>query len=422
MDTHNNFTRKGVSIWLLCTIFFLYEFFLRTVVGTFQEGLSSDLSLNSLEFSLVSTTMFSAVYGLMQIPAGLLSDRLGLRVAMTFSGIFCGLSCLCFSYSQTFTSLMLSRFFMGLGSSCTFVCLVASIYIWLPHRYSSFFVGFSQFIGTMGPMISAGPLESYLEHSHTSWRDIFYFLGLIGLFLGLVNFLVIIHKRQISGHFIILSPQKSYSHAKKHLLRSAQPWLIALFCGCSYFALEYLSENEGSAFLALKGLPKVDSAYLFSLGWLGYACGAPIMGGLSDYFSRRVLFMKIGSSLAFICFSAIIFINHLKILQLSFFFLGVGASSLTVGYCMIAEHFKKNFLSLSVGLNNTFVVLCAGINAPIMGALLDYLKTQGPLQTHHYQLVLSIPLGSIALALIISFFCLKETFCKSQTQFTHLNP
>ncbi|MDC0348985.1 hypothetical protein OAN21_01060 [Alphaproteobacteria bacterium] len=79
MDQNNIFTFQGVSVWLICAIFYLYEFLLRTVIGTFQHPIVHDLDLTSFQFSILSSTMYLFIYAAMQIPVGLLVDRLGLK-------------------------------------------------------------------------------------------------------------------------------------------------------------------------------------------------------------------------------------------------------------------------------------------------------------------------------------------------------
>ncbi|MFO8702451.1 hypothetical protein SC603_10180 [Legionella pneumophila serogroup 2] len=68
MNVENKISLKGLSVWSICAIFFMYEFLLRTVVGTFQTQLMSDLNLTPMTFSLLSSTGYLVIYGVMQIP------------------------------------------------------------------------------------------------------------------------------------------------------------------------------------------------------------------------------------------------------------------------------------------------------------------------------------------------------------------
>lgn len=54
----NTLQLKGFIVWGVCALFFLYEFFLRTVMGSYQAAIMQDLHLTSFEFSILSTTIF----------------------------------------------------------------------------------------------------------------------------------------------------------------------------------------------------------------------------------------------------------------------------------------------------------------------------------------------------------------------------
>ena len=69
----------GIIIWLLASGFFLYEFLLRTLIGTIATQLIADLSLTASQFALLGSAYYFA-YGIMQVPVGKIADKLGVRV------------------------------------------------------------------------------------------------------------------------------------------------------------------------------------------------------------------------------------------------------------------------------------------------------------------------------------------------------
>ena len=102
MQVEKPFQFKGLLVWILCTIFFLYEFFLRTVIGTFQINIMKDLALSSFQYTLLSTALFSLVFGLMQIPVGFIARAFGLKRTLLFASFCCAFSSLMFSYSPDY--------------------------------------------------------------------------------------------------------------------------------------------------------------------------------------------------------------------------------------------------------------------------------------------------------------------------------
>lgn len=66
----------------MCYIF-MYEFLLRTILGTFEHQIIADLDLSILTFSILSSTAYQLTYGVMQIPVGIITDKLGLKSSYT---------------------------------------------------------------------------------------------------------------------------------------------------------------------------------------------------------------------------------------------------------------------------------------------------------------------------------------------------
>ena len=142
----NQFKAKGFLVWGICALFFLYEFLLRTVIGTYQHPVMQDLNLTSFQFSLLSTTIFFLIYGAMQIPAGLIVDKIGLKKALIIATLTCTISSVGFAYSQSYPMAIFYRMVMGFGASFGFICLLISVHDWMPHKYSAIFIGLSQLV------------------------------------------------------------------------------------------------------------------------------------------------------------------------------------------------------------------------------------------------------------------------------------
>lgn len=79
MTSTNQITIRGLIVWLICALFFLYEFLLRTILGTFQPSLMSQMHLTPVTFALLSSTVYNLMYGSMQIPVGFITERFGLK-------------------------------------------------------------------------------------------------------------------------------------------------------------------------------------------------------------------------------------------------------------------------------------------------------------------------------------------------------
>ncbi|HAT1595116.1 TPA: MFS transporter [Legionella pneumophila] len=417
MNVENKISLKGLSVWSICAIFFMYEFLLRTVVGTFQTQLMSDLNLTPMTFSLLSSTGYLVIYGVMQIPVGIITDRFGLKKTLFIALIFCASSTMCFALSHHFSIAMVCRIFMGLGSSFGFICLLIAVYDWMPRKNIALFIGVSQFIGTLGPMLAAGPLNSLAQNSMIGWRGIFFSMAIIGIIIAALTLLFVENNRNNREKFIVLTKPVKISLNLQKLMSHKQVWSIALFSGCVYFAIEYFSENIGVEFLIKKGFSPTFSSYMITLAWLGYALGCPLLGFISDKIYRRKPVMLASALASLISLSGIIYFSLGEMLTgLCFLALGLSASGQSIGFVAIAEQCKENYLAIGLAFNNTMIAIITSVNAPIIGGMLPY-----PAQVKNYQEALFVLIIFSIVSVIISAFMIKETFGKSVRENTILS-
>ncbi|MDF1677282.1 MAG: MFS transporter [Legionellaceae bacterium] len=422
MLKETEFSTKGFVVWGVCALFFLYEFFLRVSLGTFQHPLMDALHLSSFQYALLSTTFFSVMYGVMQIPVGLLIDNIGLKKVLFTGASLCALSCFGFACANTYLFAVIARMSMGAGASVGFLCLLVAVHEWMPHRHNALFIGLSQFIGTMGPMLGAGPLEGFIESAHISWQVVFYGLGAVGLGLvTLIGFFVENHHEHAEKYIVLRRPMKVREMLFK-LFSQAQAWYIATFTASVYFAIEYLSENEGRIFLGLKGFSASFSSYMITVAWIGYAIGCPLLGFLSDHFERRKSILVFAGFSSIVAILLVIFAKTKLLLMLGFCLLGVSASGQSVGFAIIAEQFRKQFIPMGLALNNTMLTVSVAVNAPIIAFVLDKAKGTEALGLENYQHAFGILIALSLIALVVAFVFIKETFCKSVAEFNLLNP
>lgn len=422
MEQNTPFTLKGTAIWFICAIFFLYEFLLRTVIGTFQHPIMYDLELTSFQFSILSSTVYLLIYALMQIPVGLVVDRIGLKKSLLIGGGICAISSVGFALSYGYSTAIFFRFLTGLGSSFGFICLLVSVYEWLPTRHIALLIGVSQFIGTIGPMVAAGPLETVSGTGGIDWRTIFIILGIIGLII--VGFIAafVENNHSKTGQYTILKHPEPIIETLKRLFSKPQAWYIALFSSLVYFSIEYLSENEGKIFLTAKGFSTTYASYMITLSWFGYAIGCPLMGWLSDFFSRRKPYLMITAISCSLSISVIVYSTSEYLITAAFFFLGIGASGQSLAFATIAEQFRKKDLAAALSLNNGLMVLFASLNAPFLGGIIDFTRTGQVMQLSDYTTAFSVLVAIVCTSLILPLFFIRETYCKSKADFTIIKP
>lgn len=423
MSEARKFSALGWVVWILCALFFTYEFLLRTVLGTFERPIVGDLNLNLITFAILSSTAYQVVYGLMQIPVGMITGRYGLKLTLLIAVSVCAFAVFGFGLTAGFGTAFVFRLLMGFGSSFGFVCLLLAVYEWMPRNRTALFIGLSQFIGTLGPMIAAGPLNSMATTGDTNWRHVFTGLAVVGVALLLPIALVVRNNTASVGSFRVLKLPGSPLRALAELLREPQVWFIALFSGAVYFCIEYLSENSGTKYMVLHGFQPQTASYMVTLAWLGYGLGAPVLGFLSDLLSSRKKLMLAASLIAVSAATVIFYFPVNKAVAMTAWcFLGVGTSGNTIAFAAVAERSSAKGLALGLAFNNGVNMLIASAVAPVAGAILGAVSAGATAPSvGHYQTTFGYILAFMSVSALTAIFLIKETHCRSKKEVTFLS-
>lgn len=427
MTQHNTkISSLGLFIWLLGAIFFMYEFFLRTFVGSVAYQIIPDLHLNTKSFATLGTAYY-ITYAIMQIPVGLLTDKLGVKLVLAIATFACAMATFLFTHSTGLVTALISRALMGLGSSFAFVCLLVILINWFPRKYFGTLSGVSQFIGTMGPMLGGGPLIALISSHHEGWRQALTAIAYVGIALSILVILFVKNKpKNGAQRLVLLQSDRPIMTSLKILACNRQAWYIAAYSAAIYISIALLGAIWGTDYLQARGLTQGHAAGMISLAWLGYAIGCPLLGVVSDFIRKRKPALVGCAITALLVTSSLIFLPiklNLADYSVLFFMLGIAAGGQNIGFAIMAEHVDKKTKATALGLNNAAIMFTAGILPTIVGYSI-YASSHGSnhLTPHDFQAGFCIMPVLCIIALLISTFLIKETFCKPQKDKIVLNP
>lgn len=416
----------GICIWLLASLFFLYEFFLQVFLSTVSTEIMHDLNLDASSYSILASGYF-IFYALMQIPVGILVDRYGARwlltlaISTTVTGVFG------FSFANSFTLAFLSRCLMGLGSSFAYVSLLILALNWFPRKYFALMVGVANFLGAMGPFLAGGPLSLLLSAFNNNWRLILTGIGYLGVCLAVLVGLIVRTSPSKAKHQVIhLDPYKKPLKTRLKLLaKNKHAWSVVLCAGFVYVSLPLLGAYWGTSFLQAHGFGRTIAATTVSLLWIGYAIGAPLSGKISDIMHRRKPILILGGALGVVSSILLVYLPtmQLYIYSILFLLIGLASASCSTSFPTISEHVRKDVQGTSIGFNNSVMVFFAAIFPPITSYLIEF---GIPNDVHHYTVInyqhgLFVMPIFYAFATLIAVFLVKETFCRSQHEVIKVN-
>ena len=130
----------GVLICTVAGLFYCYEFVLRIIPGVLQTEISAAFGhISATEFGQLSAFYYFA-YSPMQMPVGILMDRVGPRCLLTAACFCCTIGSFLFMDTNSLIIASIGRFMIGFGSSFAFVGVLFLAMKWVPRQFFSLLV------------------------------------------------------------------------------------------------------------------------------------------------------------------------------------------------------------------------------------------------------------------------------------------
>lgn len=409
----------GIFIWSLAVLFLFYEFFSRIFLGTIAKEVMHDLHISIVQFGAIGAAYYLA-YGLMQMPVGILTEKIGARITLSVACCICAIGMFWLEFSYSFYPALFSRVLVGFGSAFALVSLLILALNWFPRQYFGLFCSIALVLGAVGPILAGGPLAYIHDLFGGDWRLILFWVGSFGIILSLCLALFIRNKpeeRKAERSLFEGSP----SPIKKQwsgLFKNRQAWLVAIYSGALYVSLPLLSAYWGTTYLETRGFPKTRAAFIISMVWVGFSLGNLFVGKCSEVIKRRKPFLSYFSLLGMV---ATIYILYLPIPYeflwiLLFFLVGLATAPLGVAYAVIIEVTPRNLHAAALGFKNTLVMLLAGIIPFVVSYLIHHsFQSSEKITLTESQFLVGFTIMPLAYAVAaaIAHFGIKETYCVS---------
>jgi sugar phosphate permease len=406
----HNFTLLGFFIWSLAAFFFLYEFFLRTVMGSLVHELLFSLKITVTQLSLIDIS-YCIAYGVMQIPIGILIDRFGVKRSLVFAILLCACGVCLFGFANGFYLAFCSRILMGVGSSFAFICLLVLTLNWLPKKVHGTFFGLSQLIGALGPILAGAPVVILLHSMHNDWRSELLLIGAVGFVLALVVASFVkdqpLSIESVCRHRLLSKPIKDFMS----LVRNKSLWSFVFYSSAIYVSLALLGTLWGPTYLQTKGMSAVRAAFITSMLWCGLSLGSLVIGVIYDLYGGRKMIMLCAAIIGMFSSLLIIYLPNLPhnniIMLACFLSLGFAGSGQSLAFLAVAKVVDNNQRASAIGFNNAWISFAIALVIFVVGKVIQ--RNFGVDVTHFSQADFQVGLLIMPLAYILAFCsCLFE--------------
>jgi len=373
-------------VWFVAAGFFFYKYLVQVSPSVMTGDLMHTFKVNGAGLGNLSAFYFYA-YLCMQVPVGMMLDKYSPRLLTTAAILLCSVSTLIFSQTNTLEWACISRALMGAGAAFAAVSCFKLAAVWFAPKRFALVSGLFMTAAMLGAVGGQMPLSMLVQH--TGWRSALGIVGLIGIVLGLIYFMVIRDKPlKTEGH--TPPPHPPALNSLVYILKNKQAWLLSFYSGLAFAPVSVFGGLWGVPFLeTAHRLSPTQAALAASSIFIGFAIGAPLLGWLSDFMRRRKPILYLGTLLALGCLTAVLYspplpLSLIMILLGSF---GFGASGFFTSFAMIRELFPLLLVATVLGIMNTFDSVCEALFEPLVGALLDATWSGATVdRIHHFSL------------------------------------
>jgi MFS family permease len=404
--------------YFLAAMFLFYEMGVQVSPSMMTSVLMRDMHVDAAVLGLGLGFYFYS-YALMQIPAGLLFDRMPTRRLLTIAIFICVLGVVFFAYTTHIWLAALGRFFTGFGSAFAFIGVLVVATKWFEARYFAFLVGLAQLLAAIGAISGEVPLAYLLNHF--DWRQASLILAAIGAVLCL---LIVVFLRDPPR--MKVRPSDRFESASlwpslRQVLVNPQSGWLALYAFAAWAPMTAFAELWGVPYLmAVYHLDHAAAATAVAMVWLGVGLTSPVLGWLSDRLGRRCILLNTCAVLGLLASGLVIYVPGIPLLwaHVLLFVFGMGVAGQILSFAVVKDINQSQVSGTAIGVNNMAVVIGGAVFQPLVGWLMhqhfhSVVISDVPQYTvADYRYGLSVVPVCFALGLLASAFFIRETYCK----------
>lgn len=173
--------RSALMVPIFATLYALgfTNLFLRSSLGVLAPSLKTEMGLSPEMLSTVASSFFFA-YAVMQLPTGMLLDRMGPRRTLGGMLLFTTAGAAIFAAATSAEMLILGRILMGIGCAGTFTGAFYVLNLWLPPERLVTQTGAVNSFSALGTLCAATPLALLI--AWIGWRSSYWvFTGFVAV-------------------------------------------------------------------------------------------------------------------------------------------------------------------------------------------------------------------------------------------------
>jgi ACS family D-galactonate transporter-like MFS transporter len=397
LDRPTKRTRIRYGMLALVFVNVVINYLDRSNLSVAATGLSDELELSTVQMGYILSA-FGWSYAALQIPGGLIADRIKPRILYAVCLVTWSLATIIQGFAKGFASLFAFRLATGAFEAPSYPINNRIVTSWFPdHERASAIALFvsGQFLGLafLTPVLVA--LQFY-----AGWRGLFVVTGLVGLVWGVIWYIFyrdpLDHKNVSNseldyiekggGVFEKKASEKTSAWRKEdwaQVFSSRTLWGVYIGQFCVNATLWFFLTWFPTYLVQYRGLNFLKSGYLASIPFLSATAGLLLSGFLSDNLITKgksvSMARKTPIIIGLLLSGSIVGANYVEETPLIIFFMSLaffGAGMALISWVFVSLLSPKHLIGLTGGIFN-FMGNLASIVVPIV---IGYLASGGNFQ------------------------------------------
>lgn len=372
-DPNERMRRRAWTIWGTATSFYFLRVVLFVAFGVFGDKIQAAYAIGAGVFGSLGGLTYT-VYGLLQLPLGLILDRIGPRLVLTLSCGACVAGSVAFALGANLLWAVVGSLLIGGGSAIAYVGAMSLSRRWFSPTHFAYLVGLMILVGSVGGAASQELFALLLNKN--DWRSIMMALAFGGALIMALLWFVIPNdpvKRKFSAPAEKPNSIASFARDLRQVLAERQIWLAGIYRGFTLGQMLSFGYVWDIPFQMTHYNDLSKSVALNSAVLIGFGLGSATIGWISDRVRRRVWPMRVTALAMLALMACLIWLPRSAdlieaALLLTFGFACGGAA---LGHAIGAESGPKHLTATALGFVSTVAYVMSGMLQILPGVLLE---------------------------------------------------
>ena len=414
--------------WLIFGVLALAYFFVyfhRTTGGGISDTIQDYFGVGTASVALLASAYLYA-YTLMQLPSGVLTDKLGPRKAATIFIFVIAFGSILSAYAamvSNFNLMIAGKFLIGIGAAVVYIPIMKILAVWYRKNEFASLSGILLLVGNVGGIAAATPMIMMVDSM--GLQNTYFVLAGITVLIAVLCWLVVRNHPSEKGLPSIEEivseetgePVKESTSSKVPMAQALKTtfgsgrkfWPLAIWFFFMYGTIMlWQASQAGSFYSNVYGFTKSQYGLLITMVGVGMVIGCPLAGILSDkVIHSRKKVIEVGT-LVYTAIWAVIWLtagdlNSWSINMAINFVFGFFGGFFVVSYAQVKELFPIAMAGTSTAALNVFPFAGGAILITLAG----FIVTEKTLV--QYQELWMIAFVCMIIATICAFLSVEKT-------------